>query len=465
MMPEASWPFRNQRWRWPRPGRTLSRPFSAPSGSRTKERENKTPSASWVEARPESALARPRENWRFKRPATRPGRPARLWIVPGGPWRRSRRRAIPRRIPKLQAAILKASAEVVDATHPARRGKKATAQRRRRPPSKRQRPLTRLDRSSFTAPRRASAIKPSNKPYATVSTGRRLALARWIVDRRNPLTARVAVNHIWMRHFGEPLVASTFDFGLRTQRPVHHELLDWLAVEFMESGWSMKHLHRLIVTSQAYRMQSAGGPAEAVNARIDPDNHYLWRMNVRRMEAEVIRDSLLHLAGRLDSRMGGPDLPVASAETVNRRSIYYRYARGDRIPFLVMFDAPSVEECYRRDETIVPQQALALINSGVALARAAEIAAVIDKEVGASDTPGGPVRLRGLGFRASARPGADRRRAGRMRTGARAAPKRFRIGEPRRDDPPLEGTSGARARALEPQRLRLDPVSDRYAFT
>ena len=219
-----------------------------------------------------------------------------------------------------------------------------------------------------------------------MSTGRRLALARWIVDRRNPLTARVAVNQIWMRHFGEPLVASTFDFGLRTQRPIHHELLDWLAAEFMESGWSMKHLHRLIVTCQAYQMQSTGGQAEVANARIDPDNLYLWRMNVKRMEAEVIRDTLLHVADRLDTRMGGPDQSLKAAETIQRRSVYYRYARGDRIPFLVMFDAPSVEECYRRDETIVPQQALALINSGEALARAAEIATVIEKEVGDSDT-------------------------------------------------------------------------------
>ena len=133
----------------------------------------------------------------------------------------------------------------------------------------------------------------------------------------------------------------------------------------------MKHLHRLIVTSQAYQMQSTGGHATTDNARIDPDNHYLWRMNVRRMEAEVIRDSLLHLAGRLDIADGGADLPLGnSGHRHGRRSIYYRYARGDRIPFLVMFDAPSVEECYRRDETIVPQQALALTNSGIALAQA-----------------------------------------------------------------------------------------------
>ena len=95
---------------------------------------------------------------------------------------------------------------------------------------------------------------PSNAPYKKVSTGRRLALARWIVDRRNPLTARVAVNHVWARHFGEPLAASVYDFGLRTPRPEHHALLDWLAVEFMESGWSFKHLHRLILTSRAYGM-------------------------------------------------------------------------------------------------------------------------------------------------------------------------------------------------------------------
>ncbi len=118
---------------------------------------------------------------------------------------------------------------------------------------------------------------PSNAPYSKVSTGRRLALARWIVDRRNPLTARVAVNHVWARHFGEPLVDSTYDFGLRTPRPEHHALLDWLAVEFMESGWSFKHLHKLIVTSRAYRMRSSESGPDDPNVKIDPDNRYLWR--------------------------------------------------------------------------------------------------------------------------------------------------------------------------------------------
>ncbi|HZW33143.1 MAG TPA: DUF1553 domain-containing protein, partial [Isosphaeraceae bacterium] len=223
---------------------------------------------------------------------------------------------------------------------------------------------------------------PSNAPYAKISTGRRLALARWIVDRRNPLAARVTVNHVWARHFGEPLVNAMSDFGLRTARPELAELLDWLAVEFMESGWSLKHLHRLIAGSQAYRMRSWSTRADEPNVTIDPDNRSVWRMNPRRMEGEVIRDALLALAGRLDGTMGGPDLPIASAETGTRRTLYYRVARDERIPLLTMFDAPNVEECYRRPETIVPQQALAMTNSGMVLSRSAEIAAAIDREVG-----------------------------------------------------------------------------------
>jgi hypothetical protein len=223
---------------------------------------------------------------------------------------------------------------------------------------------------------------PSNAPYRNFSTGRRLALARWIVDRHNPLTARVAVNHVWARHFGEPLAGSMYDFGLRTRRPVHLSLLDWLAAEFMESGWSFKHLHRLILTSRAYRMSASGlGPSDT-NAAVDPDNHYFWRMNERRMEGEVVRDCVLFLAGNLDFKIGGPDQPVAAAETGSRRTIYYRYASGDNIPLLSMFDAANVTECYRRYETIVPQQALALTNSAMVMTGAAEIATLIDHEFG-----------------------------------------------------------------------------------
>ena len=225
---------------------------------------------------------------------------------------------------------------------------------------------------------------PSNAPYAKVSTGRRLALARWIVGRRNPLAARVAVNHVWARHFGEPLVDAMSDFGLRTARPELVDLLDWLAVELMESGWSLKELHRLIVTSQAYRMRSSEAGTDDPNLRIDPDNRYAWRMNARRMEGEVIRDSLLFLADRLDPTMGGPDLPIDLAESGRRRTLYYRVARDERIPLLTAFDAPNVEDCYRRHETIVPQQALAMINSGMVLTRAGQIADAIDREVGAA---------------------------------------------------------------------------------
>jgi len=223
---------------------------------------------------------------------------------------------------------------------------------------------------------------PSNTPYSKISTGRRLALARWIVDRRNPLTARVAVNHVWAWHFGEPLAGSMYDFGLRTSQPEHHQLLDWLAVEFMESNWSFKHLHRLILTSRTYRMSTADHGPRDPNVSIDPDNRYFWRMNVRRMEGEVVRDCILFLAGCLDSKIGGPDQPVAAAEAGTRRTIYYRNASGDNVPLLGMFDAANVTECYRRHETIVPQQALALTNSGMVLTRARDIAFSIDREVG-----------------------------------------------------------------------------------
>src|SRR5262249_15159488 len=160
---------------------------------------------------------------------------------------------------------------------------------------------------------------PLVKLDPATSTGRRLALARWIADRNNPLTARVAVNHVWMRHFGRPLVPTVANFGLNGQTPTHPELLDWLAVEFAEGGWSMKKPHRLIVTSDAYRLSSrSDGPA----AKADPDNRYLWRANPRRMEGEAVRDSLLAVAGQLDLTMGGPILDEKLGLTSRRRSVY-----------------------------------------------------------------------------------------------------------------------------------------------
>src|SRR5438128_9506584 len=121
-------------------------------------------------------------------------------------------------------------------------------------------------------------------------------------------------------------------------------------------------------------MRSSAAGSGDPNVAIDADNCSAWRMNARRMEGEVIRDTLLFLAGRLDATMGGPDLPIAAAEAGTRRTLYYRVTRDERIPLLTMFDAPNVEDCYRRHETIVPQQALAMINSGMVLTRAGEIA-------------------------------------------------------------------------------------------
>ena len=217
-----------------------------------------------------------------------------------------------------------------------------------------------LDQKRATKP--GTKYKPLGKQFPRQSTGRRTALARWITSPANPLTARVAVNHIWTRHFGQPLVDSMFDFGTRTQQPDHLELLDHLATEFIASGWSMKKLHRMIVLSRAYQRESkidVTDPAETT----DPDNRLFRRVQVRQMEGEILRDSLLSLSGQLDATIGGMVLPSAEAENGLRRTIYYRYARDDKFKMLQTFDAAGVEECYRRHETVVPQQSLALANS------------------------------------------------------------------------------------------------------
>jgi hypothetical protein len=200
------------------------------------------------------------------------------------------------------------------------------------------------------------------------STGRRLAFAKWLTSRKNPLAARVAVNHIWLRHFGAPLVDNMFDFGLRSPQPRNQAMLDWLAVELMDHGWQMKHIHRLLVTSNTYRMAStAGARASNANFALDRDNRYLWRMNTRRLESELVRDSIFYVAGNLDLARGGPEFAYNLASTVPRRSIYFQHAYEKQNKFLEIFDAASVNECYRRSESVVPQQALALANSDVTL--------------------------------------------------------------------------------------------------
>ena len=228
-------------------------------------------------------------------------------------------------------------------------------------------------------------IKPVALPGAepATSTGRRLALARWITDRNNPLAARVAMNHIWQRHFGKGIVPTEFDFGRNGQPPTHPALLDWLADEFMTHGWSMKHIHRLMVTSRAYRMGSQTSP---VNLNRDRDNRYLWRMNVRRMEGEVVRDSLLYVAGKLDPTMGEPDIDHHLGLSSRRRSLYFCHAAEKQMEFLNLFDEASVNECYRRSVSIVPQQALALSNSSLALAQSRRLARTLSQQVGTGDS-------------------------------------------------------------------------------
>ena len=226
------------------------------------------------------------------------------------------------------------------------------------------------------------------------SSGRRTALAKWITDRRNPLTARVAVNHIWTRHLGQPLVPTMFNFGRNGTPPTHPELLDWLASELIDSRWSIKHIHSLIANSATYRMSSSvrienedGEKKAAVNTssrthplslspnlRRDPENQLWWRRVPMRMESQLVRDSLLALAGTLDPTRGGPPVSSAQQATSTRRSLYFYHSNNERNLFLTTFDEALVKDCYRREQSIVPQQALALSNSALALDAAKQIA-------------------------------------------------------------------------------------------
>jgi hypothetical protein len=181
-----------------------------------------------------------------------------------------------------------------------------------------------------------------------------------------------------------------FDFGLNGKQPTNQPLLDWLAVELMENGWSQKHIHRLIVTSRTYRLASSQGigvrgqESGVTNQGIDPENKYYWRQNPRRMEAEIVRDATLYVAGSLDMAMGGPDIDQNTGLTSNRRSIYFRSTKEKKMQFLSLFDSANVVECYRRSESIAPQQALAMANSSLTLAQSRLLAQKLSEEVSAA---------------------------------------------------------------------------------
>ncbi len=221
---------------------------------------------------------------------------------------------------------------------------------------------------------------PLSPIYPQKSTGRRTALARWIASRDNPLTARVAVNHVWGWHFGRPLVETTADFGRKGARPSHPELLDWLACELMDHGWRFKHLHRLLVTSDAYRMGSSA--SGMTNRARDADNRWLWHFPVGRMEAEVVRDSVLHLAGELDAALGGQEIPHEQGLAVRRRSLYFAHHGESKMDFLDLFDAANPCDCYRRGRSVLPQQALALVNSEFTLRQARLLARKLSARLG-----------------------------------------------------------------------------------
>ncbi len=207
------------------------------------------------------------------------------------------------------------------------------------------------------------------------STGRRTALAQWLTDPTNPLTARVMVNRIWQHHFGRGIVGTASDFGRLGEQPTHKELLDWLAAEFMSRGWSMKAMHRLIVTSSAYRQSSKSQSREG--AMKDPENRLYWRMNPRRIEAEQIRDALLAVSGELNLQMGGPG--VSNSEP--RRSIYLRVFRNKRDPLLEAFDVPDgYRSVAKRNVTVIPPQALLMMNAEWVLERARAIAERLQTE-------------------------------------------------------------------------------------
>lgn len=205
----------------------------------------------------------------------------------------------------------------------------------------------------------------------------RTALAQWIASEQNPLTARVLVNRVWQGHFGEGLVRTPNDFGLRGDRPSHPELLDWLAVDFMESGWSLKHLHRQILRSRTYQMSALTDPETLLR---DPENRLLTRYQPRRLQAEVVWDCLRAAAGTLSLEMHGlpvaPPLdeqeqignfhkwPASTTLEASRRAVYVLIRRSFRFPLLGAFDLPdNITSCGRRDVTTVPNQALTLLNN------------------------------------------------------------------------------------------------------
>lgn len=248
------------------------------------------------------------------------------------------------------------------------------------------------------------SIQPKDPELAT--TGRRLAFARWLTSGTNPLVARVLVNRVWMHHFGRGLVGTPADFGTMGEKPSHPELLDWLADDFVRNGWKLKRLHRLILTSSAYRQSSLHHRKGDTR---DPENRLYWRKPLQRLDAEVIRDSILAVSGSIRTNLFGPPVPVRpdvhgqivvgidQTQGDNkmpidvplngeefRRSVYVQVRRSRPLAMLHAFDAPVMEvNCDRRQQSTVATQALMLMNSGFLLDQAERFARRLEAEAGA----------------------------------------------------------------------------------
>ncbi len=229
--------------------------------------------------------------------------------------------------------------------------------------------------------------RPKELRASAGTTGRRSELARWLTRRDHPLTARVIVNRIWQHYFGRGIVPSVNDFGVMGGSPTHENVLDWLSVELMDHGWSLKHIHRLIVTSATYRQSSRISPRDHPHhARalvVDKANNLLWRQRRRRLEGEAIRDAMLVVCGQLNTQLLGPSVRPPLPEGISkryawkmdadeanhaRRSIYVFVKRNMRFPLFDAFDLPDLHSsCGQRSSTTTAPQALLMLNSEVTL--------------------------------------------------------------------------------------------------
>lgn len=241
---------------------------------------------------------------------------------------------------------------------------------------------------------------PNIEPTQNGTSGRRLALANWIADKSNPLTARVMANRLWHYHFGRGIVRSTNNLGLQGDKPTHPELIDWLASELIAGGWKMKRMHKLIMLSNTYRMASTPSKAELA---ADPVNNYYWRFNMRRLEAEEVRDSILAVNGSLNAKMFGPSIyPTIPPEVLHgqsrpgagwktsppeeqrRRSVYIHIKRSLPVPIIKSFDGADTDQpCPVRFSTTQPTQALGMLNSTFLMEQAKVFAETLKKEAGA----------------------------------------------------------------------------------